>query len=561
MSCITRLWLRLVAALLLAGGGAMPALAKVPVTTCIAPARSPHFDCSGNQAKYGAGDFRVQLQFKPVRSSAENQLVLRTSSVWEDGQRFTFHYADGSTAELAYTSATAHDYMTIGAIFEFPVPIRSAPLTGITSDTTNSANWRGVMLGTELLTRNESFRLQSWLVALYAAFGGLSLALLAYNIALWVVMGHRFQLLYAMMVGTLMAYTFTSSSLAMYFFPSLENNDRLRINYLLLAMSAVAALRFLLDFFGPEVIGRRLRKAVYAVCGLTMLSALAFALLAPWQGHLLDRLYFYSCTVSLLMVGPIVYAAWRAKAQHLSLFLVAWSPPLLVSLARAAHAIGLLEYSFWLDNGNLIALSLESLLSTMLIVARLRELSSDRDRARAGEQVALRLANSDPLTGLLNRRAFLERAREKEQRHRLMLIDIDRFKSINDLVGHESGDEVLRRVANAIQSVRPADSLAVRLGGEEFALLVPEERTFLCSPELVLEAIRCQPMPLDLKVTASLGYAEGRVDTEDGWTRLYRLADAALYRAKADGRNRACRSTDFTQEAGRAIKPVAAVPG
>ena len=107
---------------------------------------------------------------------------------------------------------------------------------------------------------------------------------------------------------------------------------------------------------------------------------------------------------------------------------------------------------------------------------------------------------------------------------------------------------MLREVARAIQSVRPADSLAVRLGGEEFALLVPEERSCLCPPELVLEAVRCQTMPFGAPVTISLGYAEGAVPSESAWKRLYRLADSALYRAKSDGRDRACRSTDFREK-------------
>ena len=195
---------------------------------------------------------------------------------------------------------------------------------------------------------------------------------------------------------------------------------------------------------------------------------------------------------------------------------------------------------------NFPSIAIESLLSTLLIVARLRDLATERDTAREGEVTALRLANSDPLTGLLNRRSFLDLAIGKASRQRLMLIDIDKFKVINDRYGHDTGDRVLREVAKAIQSVRPAESLAVRLGGEEFALLVPEERTFLCTPELVLEAVRCQTIPFGAPVTISLGYAEGAMASEADWKRLYRLADSALLRAKNDGRDRACRSTDFS---------------
>ena len=435
--------------------------------------------------------------------------------------------------------------MTIGAIFEFPIPTHAAPLTGITIAVKDSENWRGVVLNAHLLRASQSYRVQSWLVALYASFAGLTLALLAYNLALWSVLRHKFQLSYSAMVGALMAYTFSSSSVAMLVIPALTDNGRVRLNYLFLAIAAVASIRFMADFFGPQVFGPKLRKAANAVCSATLVSAIAFVLLAPWQGFWLDRLYFFCSTAALLLAVPIIIAAWRAGVRNLGLFAIAWSAPVVASVARAGYGLGLISYSFWLDNANLISLSLESLLSTMLIVARLRELSSERDRAQAGEQSALRLANSDPLTGLLNRRAFIQYAIGRTAPHRLLLVDIDRFKAINDRIGHAAGDDVLREVSKAIQDCRPPDSLAVRLGGEEFALLIPLRHQSQCPPDRVLEAVRQRAMPMNWQVTISLGYADGRVTTEDDWKRLYRLADSALYRAKADGRDRACRATDF----------------
>jgi diguanylate cyclase (GGDEF)-like protein len=520
------------------------------VQTCIAPlegsAAAPlQFDCSGDQLRHGSGDFGIQLRFAPVVSTAADPLVLRTSSVWQGGQRVVFRYADGTTAALSFNQQTARRYMTIGAIFEFPVPARASPLVGAYAEIEDSANWRGVMLGAELMKRSESEEMQRWMIALYAGFGGLCLALLAYNVALWTVLRHRFQLTYSLMVAALMSYTFTSSSLVMKFIPWLENNDRLRLNYIFLALAAIAGLRFIQEFFGPRVIGPTLRKVIVVTSWFGLVSALAFASLAPQLGWLLDRLYFFSCTAMLALVGPIIWAAWRAKVHYFWLFLLAWSAPIVVSILRAAHGMGWIGYSFWLDNGNLIAVSIESLLSTLLIVARLRELSSERDRARAGEQSAMRLANSDSLTGLLNRRAFIHLAVGRPSAHRLLLVDIDHFKSINDRLGHDAGDDVLRAVADVLQSCRPPESLAVRLGGEEFALLVPLQHQGECPPDRILEAIRAKAMPLDWKVTVSLGYADGKVTSEEDWKRLYRLADAALYRAKADGRDRACRATDF----------------
>ncbi len=555
---IGRFWLIWLTALF-ALGLAAPAAAAVPLKACLTkldPAEThaesliretASYDCTSKQTNFGSGDFAVQLRFAPLNSNPDDPLVFSHSSVWQDWQRVIFHYADGTTTAVEFSSADSANFLVIGSTFQIEVPPRAALLDAIHVETRGSANWRGVLLGPQLLKRSEAAKQNSLLIALYAGFAGLSLALLAYNLALWRALRHRFQLYYCIMLAGLAVYTFTSSGAAMLAMPWMDNNDRLRINYLLLIPAGVAALRFMIHYFGRDIFSNGLRRAIDWLSVLMIADSVAFAIFAPWFGSWLDGIYFWAGTVMLGLVFPLLYQAWRARAQHFWFFVLAWTAPIIASLFRAGHAIGLVEYSFWLDNGNLIALSIESLLSTVLIVARLRGLSAERDQARAGERSALRLANSDPLTGLLNRRAFIDLAVGRVQPHRLMLIDLDHFKAINDKLGHDTGDDVLRRVAATIQMIRPSDSLAVRLGGEEFALLIPMSRISECTPEMVLEAVRRCEMPLDWRVTVSLGHAEALVDSDEAWRRLYRLADSALYRAKSDGRDRACRATDFAE--------------
>lgn len=540
----------------------IPAQAQIRLDPCVAHAggdaltapygpKAVTFTCEQYQSRRGPGDFTAEFRFAPIRPALDDPLVFRMGSVWQDKTLLRFRYADGATREVSYNQANASQYLRMGAIFQIPVPRRTAALTGMEIETRGTANLRGVVLGTALMPRSTSDAMNDWLVALYAGFAGLSLALFAYNLALSAALRHRFQLIYCAMVAAITAYMFTSSGAAAYVFPHIANHDRLRLNYVLLAISGATALWFVRDFFEQKTFPPRLRRLTDGLAVFAVGSAVAFAIAAPTGIALLDRFYFVSLGALVASVVPVMYCAWSNRSRHLGMFVLAWSAPILVSMLRLLHSFGLVPYSFWLDKGNLIALAIEALFSSFLITARLRELLTEVDDARAGEMSALRLANSDPLTGLLNRRAFLDLVIGRGQRYRLMVVDIDHFKDINDRIGHERGDEVLCRVARAIQSVRPADSLAVRLGGEEFGLLVPQERAFLCPPDLVLEAVRCAKMPMELKVTASLGFAEGTIASEEEWKRLYRLADAALYRAKADGRDRATRSTDF-QELARA---------
>ncbi len=315
--------LRLLAGLALALGAASGAQAAVPLQPCIAPlpaqgneaerllATFNAFDCTTPQNRHGPGNFAVRYTFAPIAARADDPLVLRTSSSWQGAERIVYRYADGTTSSLEWNSATASRYMTVGALFEFPVPTHAAPLEAIHLEVTDSANLRGVVLGAELMTRSESYRLKAWLVALYAGFAGLSLALLVYNSALWAALGHRFQLAYCGMVASLMAYTFTSSGLAMLVFPALDNNDRLRINYVLLGLTALAAVSFVRDFFKDAAWNPRIRDFTILGGVVMMSSALLFAVLAPWQIHLLDLMYYVAGVLLLGNVVPVLWMLWR----------------------------------------------------------------------------------------------------------------------------------------------------------------------------------------------------------------------------------------------------------
>lgn len=177
------------------------------------------------------------------------------------------------------------------------------------------------------------------------------------------------------------------------------------------------------------------------------------------------------------------------------------------------------------------------------------------DSLRASVDNGLRLAVIDPLTGLYNRRYGLSHlsrlalhSRESGQRLAVMLLDIDRFKAVNDRWGHAAGDHVLTEVAARLRdTLRPADLLA-RIGGEEFLVALPDstlERAQACA-ERLCRTISGRPVALQqnsatVSVTVSIGLALGsgagqpEPDRVAAW--LMAEADAALMTAKAAGRN------------------------
>lgn len=156
------------------------------------------------------------------------------------------------------------------------------------------------------------------------------------------------------------------------------------------------------------------------------------------------------------------------------------------------------------------------------------------------------LARLDPLTGLLNRRALLDQVDQigrTGRPARLLLVDIDRFKAINDAHGHELGDQVLCEVANIVARHGGKGISAARLGGEEFALLGDIDTLSAATALKLLSAVRETAMPHGQKVTISIGIADGPITTESAWRDLYREADKALFEAKHEGRNRYHQST------------------
>ncbi len=543
-----RLWAMLL--LMLATLVASPAFAATgtPLRTCILPAQPGHapghaaaalfarpdtFDCTSRQTDFGAGDFWILSQ--PLPSAAADADLVRQGSLWQDRVTLYVHYADGAIRRTGFTSATAGRHLMLGAIIQLPLPRHHARPDRLLWHVEGAINRRGVVVGPTLAGRSDAVRSELIMATLYAAFGGMCLALLIYNLALWAALRQAFQPAYCLMVLCVLAYALSSSGLLGQL-TTIDNNDRQRLNYVMLAWSAAAAMVFARAFLERRVFDGWLRTYSNVVLAILLITTGAYAILAPRFTHVTDPLSTTSYVLVLTWLIPVMVRAWRQRSNYLWVFALAWGAPVALAGVRILAAFNVIGWQLWIDNSTLLAMALEAALSSLGVAYRIRLLSLERDEAREQEIAARLLAATDPLTGLLNRRAFLDGAIGRGEDYQLVLIDIDHFKRINETIGHDGGDEVLRVIARALRAAATPEALVARVGGEEFAMLTPADRPL--DAGAVLDRLRMERMPFDLTVTASIGTCIGPMTRETDWKAMYRCADRALFEAKAAGRDR-----------------------
>ncbi len=238
------------------------------------------------------------------------------------------------------------------------------------------------------------------------------------------------------------------------------------------------------------------------------------------------------------LVEELIYAVLVLTAMQMivrPIFTLITSPPI-----TSANLVGSLEWTVFNFIAGVTILALGLLFLAVSVLDMVDDL---RHQAR-----------SDAGTGLLNRRGFescalkaIDKAKADNRSLSLIVCDIDRFKSVNDIYGHSAGDLVLRSVADVLESsVRKGDRVG-RIGGEEFAILLSATDVEIAAAlaQAMCLSIEMQNFPAVVsnhKVTASFGVAA--LEENDTYQSLFERADMALYKAKDCGRNRVVIESD-----------------
>ncbi|MDP9163762.1 MAG: 7TM-DISM domain-containing protein, partial [Pseudomonadota bacterium] len=316
-------WVTLLVAALVAS----PATAApVAVRTCVLRAvpglqpralfaQADRFDCRTPQHHLGGGDFWVLSSAFPPGVAALDEIVV--ASAWQKRVAVHILYADGQIRTVRYTSRTTGAHLRLGAMIHVAIPHRAAPPVRLLWHFEGATNLRGIVIGATLIDHAEGVRREVVLAWLYGGFAGMAIAMLVCNLALWAALRQSFQPAFCLLILCIVCYAATSSGALGEWWPDLDNNDRLRLNDLLIGASGAAVVCFARAFFERVVFAGWLGRVSTAVSIGVFGSGATYALLAPWHARLLDDLVSGSFVVLMLLVPMIVWRAWRVHSDYL----------------------------------------------------------------------------------------------------------------------------------------------------------------------------------------------------------------------------------------------------
>ena len=500
----------------------------------------PELDCSKGRFANRSLFVRTHADVRAQYRHSEEQLVWQTDPSKFDSMILRFNYVDGEQKLIDVDPQMAARNWFVQTRFTVPVPQSGAGLASIDM-VVERPRTSNTPAGARLVGQSQASEEQYSSSLLYALLCGLLIVPIIYDLLFFRILRHRFMIWHALMTAGLLAFVISNTGLLFRLFPDAPLGFRYQMNTLSLALGSGAAVFFVKNILEEGTVSERLGNATIGFMAL-MLLLKAVTLLD------LEPLRMWSNTAFLLSMAPlaicllaiIATAAVKGSRSGL-LLLMAFAAVGAGGLIRLMTGIGLYKPPFHLDDFLMIAMAFLVIGTSAAVGDRIMVLRMERDRARASALKLGRMAMTDPLTGLANRRAFQNVERLKKD-HALLVADIDHFKAINDKEGHASGDAVLSHMASVMRDTfgHVPMSTIYRLGGEEFALIFEckGDRHLRDAAERLRKAIdrnfgdEALDMPhATISVGGSMGHGQSLQDA-------FVEADQALYLAKQEGRNR-----------------------
>lgn len=469
-------------------------------------------------------------------------MVFRSDANAFDRLELTVEMADGTYRARIYDSRALASNWSVGTSFSVPLyGAKDAPVAVY-------ARYDGLISHlpvsrAEITPQAIDQQEKLYGMALFAFFIGMAVIVFIYSLGLYAALRAPFALYHAVSVLFLTIYMLSSSSLLLMFWNGFELWDRTAISYTSLALSIMPLMPLFAEFIGKQNVTLWMRRLFLVTPVSLTIGIFAYLIGTSSDPYLAGVIYNASYLPALATFAIVCAATWKHDTRGARQLLLAWIVPAFVAIERVARGLELYSKPFEWDYAFYFAMGYEMMVMTGVITWRVAQIRRERDRALAQEGELTRLAETDELTGLPNRRAFEMRHWRKGDY--LAIVDADHFKRINDQHGHHTGDEVLRAIGKELAELQKSGQVvaAWRLGGEEFAVLVQgssSEHAALAvnhMRERVAAAVRTAVPTLKWRISVSAGLAKvGKAGIEAA----YKSADNALYHAKSSGRDRLC---------------------
>lgn len=391
----------------------------------------------------------------------------------------------------------------------------------------------------------------AWL-ALMGVFAGAIFSAFAYNLLIYT--GHRqaFQRWYLIWTVAALTYGLAWTNVIACVVPGFVGPIVVRTDYVLVSAMIALGNMFFITVIEDGLLPRWLKRcAVSAACAGFLLGC-ACAVDWIFPPALLDLWLNCAFLASALSMAVGIGIAIRKRSRVVWFYLVGWTPVFAVFGLRVARNFALIRQDDLVDMSTFAALAFESAALSLAIADRFRLLRQERDTAEQARQaIAIesdtlrRAAHTDFLTGLGNRAAFQAALRRMSdaadvEAFTLLLIDVDHLKDINDRLGHDGGDVLLGHVAAGLVKAAGPRAQVSRIGGDEFAILLPgseDDRLDICDALENLQGETLNHGGRSWAISLSVGFACFPQDA-DTPALLVKNADLALYQAKQLGRRR-----------------------
>ncbi|MDD3475497.1 MAG: sensor domain-containing diguanylate cyclase [Sulfurimonas sp.] len=376
---------------------------------------------------------------------------------------------------------------------------------------------------------------------------GLLLALGLYNLLLFMSSRYKEYLYYSLyLLSSTLWVFYVYGAFAHYF--QIYGEIPLRFNFGMM-LSPIFLTLFIQAIFKTKTAYAKEHKLLNSIIFITLVNFI-YALI-DFNSAL--EIMSLSLTYALIIFMWIAISIYKKGDRLIKIFLFAHTFYLIFSIYALLYYMGLVESNYVSSHGTSIGLIIEALLLSYLVSYKFKITEQEKEEERI-KQLELRLlASTDPMTKLYNRRYFTEisdkilhLSRREKQELSILMLDIDKFKVVNDTYGHQFGDEVLIALSRLLVEHQRKSDIVCRYGGEEFVILLPN--TSLSDAANIAEKLRKlieslsmkAPSNDNFKFTVSFGVANVDIENEQDIKFALKRSDDALYVAKKSGRNRVC---------------------